>query len=105
MRLAASPARPMARQDAADAEGTIMATATMATGPGDDLESIETFRDELASVAPDGRRRWIYARKPAGRIYRARTLVAIVLLVFLFAAPFVRVNGLPLMLLDVINRR
>jgi cytochrome c oxidase accessory protein FixG len=71
----------------------------------DDLESHETFRNELSSIAPDGRRRWVYARQPSGRFYRARTLVAIVLLGFLCSAPFVRVNGLPLVLLDVINRR
>src|SRR5688572_9448347 len=71
----------------------------------DELEPHESFRDELSSVAPDGRRRWIYARQPSGRFYRARTLVAIVLLGFLCSAPFVRVNGLPLVLLDVINRR
>lgn len=70
-----------------------------------DDEAHETFRNELASVAPDGRRRWIYARQPAGRFYRARTAVSLVLLAFLFAAPFVRVNGLPLVLLDVIERR
>jgi cytochrome c oxidase accessory protein FixG len=84
---------------------TAAATAARAATAHDDLVSDETFRDELASVAPDGRRRWIYARQPSGRFYRARTLVAIVLLAFLCTAPFVRVNGLPLMLLDVINRR
>jgi cytochrome c oxidase accessory protein FixG len=63
------------------------------------------FRDELASVAPDGRRRWIYARQPSGGFYRARTLVSVVLLGFLCAAPLVTVNGLPLVLLDVVNRR
>lgn len=63
------------------------------------------FRDELASVAPDGRRRWIYARQPAGSFYRARNLVAVILLGFLCAAPLVTVNGLPLVLLDVVNRR
>ena len=71
----------------------------------EDPRAHETFRDELASVAPDGRRRWIYARQPSGRIYNARTIVAAVLLTFLFAAPFVRVNGLPLVLLNVIERR
>lgn len=63
------------------------------------------FRDELASVAPDGRRRWIYARQPSGRLYRARVIVAVVLLGFLVAAPLVTVNGLPLVLLDVVSRR
>ena len=71
----------------------------------DAFEQHDTFRNELASVAPDGRRRWIYARQPAGRFYRARTLVSVCLLAFLFAAPFVRVNGLPLVLLNVIERR
>jgi cytochrome c oxidase accessory protein FixG len=71
----------------------------------DELEAHERFRNELASVARDGRRRWIYARQPAGRFYRARTIVSVLLLAFLFAAPFVRMNGLPLVLLDVLERR
>ena len=69
------------------------------------LEEHETFRNELATVAPDGRRRWIYARQPAGRYYTARTIVAVLLLAFLAAAPFVRVNGLPLVMLNVLERR
>jgi cytochrome c oxidase accessory protein FixG len=98
MRLAVSSVAADAR---AGDRGTARGVAV------DDLESEshETFRNELTSVAPDGRRRWIYARQPSGRFYRARTLVAIVLLGFLCSAPFVRVNGLPLVLLDVINRR
>jgi cytochrome c oxidase accessory protein FixG len=68
-------------------------------------EAHETFRNALASVAPDGRRKWVYARKPSGRWYRARTIVSWFLLAFLFLAPFVRVNGAPLMLLNVLERR
>ncbi len=70
-----------------------------------DTEDHETFRNQLASVARDGRRRWIYARQPQGRLYRARTVVGAVLLAFLFLAPFVTVNGQPLMLLDIVHRR
>ena len=65
----------------------------------------DTFRDELASIAQDGRRRWIYARQPAGPLYRARTLVSVFLLAFLLLAPFVRIHGQPLMLLNVLERR
>ena len=65
----------------------------------------ETFRNELASVAPDGRRRWVYARQPSGRFYRARTILSWGLLGFLFLAPFVHVGGLPLMMFNVIDRR
>jgi cytochrome c oxidase accessory protein FixG len=65
----------------------------------------ETFRNELASVAPDGRRRWIYARKPSGFFYRWRSRLSWILLAFLFLAPFVRVNGLPLLMFNVIERK
>jgi cytochrome c oxidase accessory protein FixG len=68
-------------------------------------EDHESFRNELASVARDGRRRWVYARQPSGRFYRARTVVSWGLLAFLLLAPFVTVNGQPLMLLDIIERR
>jgi len=65
----------------------------------------DTFRNELASVASDGRRRWVYARQPSGRLYRARTVVGVVLLMFLLLAPFIRVGNQPLMMLNVLERR
>ncbi|MEO8480858.1 MAG: cytochrome c oxidase accessory protein CcoG [Acidobacteriota bacterium] len=68
-------------------------------------EEHQLFRDALASVQADGRRRWIYARKPSGSYYRARTILSWGLLGFLFLAPFVRVGGQPLILLNVIERR
>ena len=68
-------------------------------------EEHETFRNELASVAKDGRRRWIYARQPKGRLYRARTILSVFLVAFLFLAPFITIDGQPLMLLDILHRR
>jgi cytochrome c oxidase accessory protein FixG len=68
-------------------------------------EEHETFRNELASVAPDGRRRWVYARKPSGRYYRARTVLSWFLLAFLVLAPFVTFNGLPLVKLGFLERK
>ena len=69
------------------------------------VEEHQTFRDELASIARDGRRRWIYARQPSGRIYRARTIVSGFLLAFLVFAPFIRFRGQPLVLVNVLERR
>lgn len=68
-------------------------------------EEHQTFRDELASIARDGRRRWIYARQPSGRLYRARTVLSWFLLAFLLLAPFVHFRGQPLVLLNVLERR
>lgn len=57
------------------------------------VEDHERFRAELASVAPDGKRKWIYARKPRGKYYRLRTILSWVLLAFLLLSPFVKVGG------------
>ena len=77
-------------------------TAPLAAAPAD---AHETFRDALASVQKDGRRKWVYARQPSGRYYQARTLVSLALLAFLVAAPFVSFRGQPLVLLNVLERR
>jgi cytochrome c oxidase accessory protein FixG len=68
-------------------------------------EEQDTFRNELASVSRDGRRKWVYARQPSGWLYRARTILSWFLLGFLFAAPFVTIGGQPLMMLNVLERK
>ena len=48
------------------------------------------FRDQLSTVTAEGKRAWIYAKKPSGRYYIARNIVGFALLAFLFGAPFVK---------------
>ena len=69
------------------------------------ITEYDSFRDTLASVQRDGRRRWIFARQPSGALYRARTVLSVFLLAFLLLAPFVKLHGQPLMLLNVIERK
>jgi cytochrome c oxidase accessory protein FixG len=73
--------------------------------PPDVDDEHETFRNDLASVHRDGRRKWVYARQPSGRYYRARTVLSWFLLAFLFAAPFIQFNGQPFVLLGFLERR
>ena len=63
------------------------------------------YRDHLATADKEGRRIWIYPRKPRGRFYRARTYVSWLLLAVMFAGPFIRIRGNPLLLLNVIERK
>jgi cytochrome c oxidase accessory protein FixG len=70
-----------------------------------DTPQRDSFRDHLATADRTGRRLWVYAAKPRGRLYNARTIVAVGLLAFLFAAPFIRLNGEPLLLYDIHSRR
>jgi len=65
----------------------------------------DPFRAELASVARDGSRKWIYAKKPRGVFYRRRTALSIALLAFLALAPFVKIGGNQFLLLDLLDRK
>jgi cytochrome c oxidase accessory protein FixG len=65
----------------------------------------EEFRDHLATVTEEGKRVWIYPKKPAGKFHRIRIIVAIILLGVLFGVPFIKVNGHPFMLLDLLDRK
>lgn len=67
-------------------------------------EKNESFRDSLSTVSKEGKREWIYPKKPSGKFYNARTVVSIILLVILFGTPFIKVGGHPFVLLDVIHR-
>ncbi len=68
------------------------------------IEDHERFRAELASIQPDGRRRWIFARQPRGRYTTWRTIVSVFLVGFLVLAPFVKVGGHQFILLNIITR-
>lgn len=66
----------------------------------------ESFRDRISTVdEKSGKRIWVYPKKPKGRFYRWRTWLSWILLGFLFAAPFIKVNGEPLLLFNIIDRK
>lgn len=64
-----------------------------------------TFRDTISTVDEKGKRNWVYAKKPKGRIYNYRKIFAYFLLGFLFTVPFIKINGEPLMLFNVVERK
>ena len=68
-------------------------------------EPASTFRDSLPTVDQKGKRIWVYPRKPGGPWYRRRNVVSILLLALLFAGPFIRMQGQPMLLLNVLERR
>lgn len=65
----------------------------------------QEYRDKISTVDQEGKRVWIYPHKPSGPLTSARAWISVLLLGFLFIAPFIRVNGQPLILLDVLNRK
>lgn len=65
----------------------------------------ESFRDHIATINEQGKRNWIYAQKPKGKLFRARTFASIIYLVLFFSLPFVRIDGEPIFLFNVLERK
>lgn len=51
------------------------------------------------------KRKWIYAKKPEGKLYNYRQWVGYSLLLFLFTAPFVKIKGNPFLMFNIIERK
>ncbi|WP_046743158.1 cytochrome c oxidase accessory protein CcoG [Kordia zhangzhouensis] len=65
----------------------------------------EKFRDSIGTINEEGKRAWVYPKKPSGKYYEWRKIVSYVLLAFLFAAPFIKINGNQFLLFNVLERR
>ncbi|GAA4302937.1 cytochrome c oxidase accessory protein CcoG [Nibribacter koreensis] len=65
----------------------------------------ETFRDHISTVDKDGKRVWVYPKKPSGKLYQYRKYVSYLLLTMLFTGPFWKVNGLPVLMLNFPARK
>ncbi len=65
----------------------------------------ENFRDTIGTINEEGKRAWIFPKKPSGRFYKYRKWVSYILLLFLFAAPFIKVNGNQFLMFNVLERR
>ncbi|MEH6763331.1 cytochrome c oxidase accessory protein CcoG [Aequorivita antarctica] len=70
-----------------------------------DTPENERFRDSIGTVTEEGKRAWVYPKKPSGKLYQYRKYVSYFLLAFLFAAPFVKINGNQFLLFNVLERR
>ena len=66
------------------------------------MNTEENFRDKVSTIDQEGRRVWIYPRKPQGPLTRAREITGLFLLAFLFLAPFIKINGEQLILFNIL---
>ena len=65
----------------------------------------EAFRDTIGTVDEEGKRRWIYPKKPKGKFHNKRVVVSIILLTLLFAGPFLKYDGQPMFLFNILERK
>lgn len=65
----------------------------------------ETFRDSIGTINEDGKRAWVYPKKPSGKYYDRRKIVSYILIAFLVFAPFIKINGNQFLMFNVLERR
>jgi len=65
----------------------------------------ENFRDAIGTISKEGKRAWVFPKKPSGRYYDYRKWVSYLLLLFLISAPFITVNGNQFLMFNVLERR
>ncbi len=69
----------------------------------EDLLQASTYRDRASTVTDKGKRNWVYAIKPKGKWYNGRKVLAYIYLIVFFVLPFIKVNGLPFMMINIIK--
>jgi len=65
----------------------------------------EQFRDSISTINKEGKRSWVFPKKPSGKFYKYRSYVSYFLLAFLLLAPFIKINGNQFLLFNVLERR
>lgn len=65
----------------------------------------EAFRDSIGTLDDEGKRKFIFPKKPSGKFYNYRKYVSYFLLAILIANPFIKVNGNQFMMFNVLERR
>ena len=65
----------------------------------------EAYRDSIATVDSEGKRIWVYPKKPSGSYHNYRIITTIIFLTLFFAGPFVKIGGQPLLMINVMERK
>jgi cytochrome c oxidase accessory protein FixG len=70
-------------------------------------ETIEatSFRDSVSTIDEQGKRKWIFPKKPKGSFHNKRIIFSVALLSLLFAGPWISIKGKPILLLNVLERK
>ncbi|WP_028376757.1 cytochrome c oxidase accessory protein CcoG [Leeuwenhoekiella sp. MAR_2009_132] len=65
----------------------------------------DNFRDSIGTLNEEGKRAWVFPKKPVGKLYEYRKWVSYVLLAMLISAPFIHMNGNQFFMFNVLERR
>ena len=65
----------------------------------------EQFRDSISTINKEGKRSWVFPKKPSGKFYKYRSYLSYFLLAILLSSPFIKIKGNQFLLFNVLERR
>lgn len=65
----------------------------------------QSFRDSVATINQKGKRNFLFPKQPKGKLYRWRTIVSLLCLAVFFTLPLIKIQGEPLFLFNVVERK
>jgi len=69
------------------------------------MENKGEFRDTIGTIDDQGKRKWVFPKKPSGKLYKYRKWISYFLLLVLFASPFIKVNSNQFLLFNILERK
>ena len=65
----------------------------------------QTFRDAVGTISKEGNRNYVIPQKPKGSLYNLRSYFSYFYLILFFTLPFIKVEGEPVFLFNVLERK
>ena len=65
----------------------------------------QTFRDAVSTISKEGNRNYVNPQKPGGKLYNLRSYFSYFYLILFFTLPFIKVEGEPVFLFNVLERK
>ena len=70
-----------------------------------EIQLDQSFRDSVATIDSAGHRTYIHPKKPKGSLYNIRTISSLVYLAIFFTLPFLKIEGEPVFLFNVLHSK
>lgn len=64
-----------------------------------------SYRDKLTTVDESGKRAWVFAKKPKGKFYNKRQILAYVILAAYYILPWVKYKGDQFLMFNILQRK
>ncbi len=68
-------------------------------------DNIEGFRDHIATVDENGKRKWLYPYQPKGKLYNYRKYLSYLYIIIFFGLPFIKIHDEPIFLINILERK